>query len=278
MQGGFLMPAMPLVGLPSTASTGLYVRWHAPIALALRGHELLVADGGSARLWRVDLMSQGLTAIAGAPVSQGTALAIGPDLSAWVLDRGARQVLRFARDGRLLQTLRIDTAVPSAVAMALADGGATLLLADGAGASWSEQRGGTPFARIVQPQREDGQRITSVDALAIGAQGLYVLDRLAGAVHLVSRDGVVRATFGRGELMQPVALAIDRLDRIHVLDAQDSSLRRLANATSPARHWSAAELGVQRINAFALDSGLLALADTGAGQVVLHLLGADEAG
>lgn len=271
LQGGYLAPALPGVGLPAAPGSGMFIRWLAPAALALRGSELLVADTAGSRLWRADLMSNAVTGMPAAPVGPGTALALGPDLSAWVLDPPARQVLRFARDGRLLQTWRVGTALPSPVALALADGGATLMLADGLGALWSEQRGPGSLMRTVAPEAADGLRISSVDALAAGRDSVFVLDRLAGVVHQVARAGPVLRTLGGGELQQPVALAIDRLERLYVHDAHDHSIKRL-HGQAPTLRWSAAELGVQRIGGLAVDGFLLAVSDPLRGQVVVHQL------
>lgn len=275
LQGGFLSPALPMVGAAPRPPSGIFTRWTSPGAVALRGHELLVADRASLRLWRTDMASQTLTAVGAAPVGPRTVLALGPDLSAWVLDPVARQVLRFSREGRLLQTHGVHAAMVSPLALALADGGATLLLADGSGAQWSEQRGPGAIVRSVLPGLEDGTRISGVDGLVAGREGLFVLDRLAGAVHAVTREGRVRQTLGRGELLQPVALGVDRLDRVYVLDAQDQSIKRLRPGASALR-WTAAELGLQRIDGLAVDGWMLAVSDGQGAQVALFSMAHDE--
>lgn len=276
LQGGFLAPVLP-GGLPPPARPGLrlpagsgqFVRWLAPVALALRGSDLLVADAGSGRLWRADAYGLQLSAVPGAPVGRQTALALGGDGSAWVLDPVARQVLRFGRDARLLQTLRIGIAGGAPVALALAEDGLTLLVADGVGAAWSEHRGVGGVVRQIAPEAEVGQRISGVDAIAAGQGGVVVLDRLRGVVHRVSREGRVQQTLGRGQLMQPVALALDRRGRVYVHDAQQPAVVRLST-DGEAQRWSAAELGVQQIGAIAVDDFTLAVADALAGAVVLH--------
>lgn len=275
LSGGFLTPALGALGLPAAGQSGLFVRFTAPLAIALRGHDLLVADGGPQRLWRAELGTQLMSGIADAPVSPQVALALGPDLSAWVLDPLARRVLRFARDGRLLQSQRIELATPTPAALLLVDGGATLLLGDGLGARWSEQRGAGAPLRSVAPEDAAGRRIGGVDALAPSPRGLFVLDRLAGVVHEVDRDGRVLATLGRGELMQPVALASDRRGRAYVLEGRDGSLLRL-RADAPPRRWSAAALGALRPVALAADGDLVALADLGAAQVIVLSFAHDD--
>ncbi len=263
LQGGRLSAPAP--------AGNMLVRWLSPGPLALRGLELLVADRNPARLWRADLAGDLVIAVAGAPVGPGTALALGPDLAAWVLDPAARRVLRFARDGRLLDSRPVDLSLPSPVGLALADGGATLLLANGGGAQWSEQRSSRDFVRAVAPERDGGRRISGVDALAVGLRGVWVLDRLAGAVHEVSRDGRVLRSLGQGELKQPLALAVDRLDRVYVHDAHDNSVLRLA-AEGAAERWTAVTLGVQQIGGLAVDGLTMALSDPLAGAVVLFSL------
>jgi hypothetical protein len=192
-----------------------------------------------------------------------------------VLDPVARQVLRFSREGRLLQTHGVHAALASPMALALADGGATLLLADGSGAQWSEQRGPGAIVRAVLPGLDDGTRISGVDGLAAGREGLFVLDRLAGAVHAVTREGRVRQTLGRGELLQPVALGVDRFDRVYVLDAQDQSIKRL-QAAAPALRWTAAELGLQHIDGLAVDGSMMAVSDGQGAQVALFSMAHDN--
>ena len=270
--GGFLAPA-PAAGQPPAVArpgSGMFVRLLSPAAIALRGPDLLVADAGTGRLWRIDPAFNQAAGVTGAPVIPGGAVALGPDLSAWVLDPAARQVLRFARDGRLLQTWRVGADVPSPVALALADGGATLLLADGLGAQWSEQRGPGGLARLVAPAR-DGRRLSGVDAIVPMGDTLLVLDRLAAAVHRVDRDGRVLATLGRGDLVQPGAIAADRDGRVFVADRAGSVLVVLQDG-QPARRIDAAALDLLRIGSLAVDERVLALADPMRGQVSLFTL------
>ena len=275
VNGGFLTPPQP-PGAPPRPGTGMFVKLIAPHAIALRGPDLLVADAGSARLWRIDAALNHASGIAGAPVTPATALAIGADLSAWVLDPATRQVLRFARDGRLLQTQRVPTELPSPVAIALADAGATLLVADGLGAQWSEQRGASGLVLRVAPTIDSGARVSGVDGLAASDAGLFVLDRLGACVHRVARDGHVRATLGKGELMQPSALAADRHGRVFVIDDAQRSLVVLREGT-PAQRLAADALGLQRLAGIAIDERVLALSDSQLGQVATFLIAAEAA-
>lgn len=274
--GGFLSVVPPPPGQPPRPGVGPYVRLQAPTALALRGFDLLVADAASARLWRVDLMMQTLTGVgagAGAPVGPGTALWLGPDRSAWVLDVAQRQVLRFALDGRLLQTWRTG---PSPEGLAVLDGGAALVLADPGFGRWTELRSGGTVALTVQPQRPEGGT-AAIGALAAGRQHLFVLDAATGAVHRLQRDGRLLDTLGAAPPGRATAMAVDRFDRAWVLDGAGRSVTRLA-AGRPAVTLSAADLGAQQLGGLAVDDRSLAVSDRLLGQVLIHPLPSAEAG
>ena len=268
--GGFLAPPGTGFGLPARPGTGAFVKLMAPTALALRGNDLLIVDSAAGRVWRADLGLNTLTPIAGAPATPATAVALGPDLSAWVLDGVSRQVLRFARDGRLMQTWRGGMAAPSPVAFTLADGGATLLVADDSLRQWVEFRPVGAFPMPVPP----GDAVRSVDGIAAAGDKVFVLDRNAGLVHVAQRDGQLVGRLGAGELKQPVAVAADRFARVFVVDAQDRSVKLLA-AGRPAQVFDAAALRVQAIGGIAIDERLLAVSDRQTGQVVIHTLGSE---
>lgn len=273
--GGFLSPVvpgapvLPLPGQPLSPprpGSGMFVRWTAPAALALRAAELLVADLGSQRLWRSDLPSQSVTAVPGAPVGLQTRLLLGPDRSAWVLDPFARQVLRFGLDGRLLQTWRTSAAQP--VGMALLDAGATLVVADAAQAQWLELRSGGAWAQPVLPRHADGRRLGGVDALCAGREHLFVLEAMARAVHRMARDGTVLESWPVALPAQAAAMGIDRFDRLWLLEAAGRSVLRLGpggdSVVVPAE-----SLGATQLSGLSVDEHTVALADRLAGQVLL---------
>lgn len=271
LQGGFLAPPGAAFGLPARPGTGAFVKLLAPTAIALRGNDLLIVDAGAGRLWRADLALNTLTPIAGAPVTPGTAVALGPDLSAWVLDGVSRQVLRFARDGRLLQTWRAGPAAASAAGFVLADGGATLLVADDSLRQWVEFRsaGGLAMPRALP------QDVRGADGLAVAGDTVFVLDKARAVVHAMQRDGTLLAALavlGEGELKQPQAIAADRFVRVFVFDAADRAVKLLAPGRE-AQVFSAEVLRVQQIGGIAVDERFLAVSDRVSGAVVIHLVG-----
>ena len=272
--GGFLAPPGAAFGVPVRPGSGAFVKLVAPTSIALGGNDLLIVDSGTGRVWRTDLGFNTLSEVPGASAAPGTVVALGPDLAAWVLDGVARQVQRVGRDGRLLQTFRASSSAPAPVGFALADGGATLLLADAGLRQWVEFRSVGAFATGVAPRTADDSGPRSVDGIAVAGDTVYLLDRSAALVHVVRRDGQVQGRLGAGELKQPVAIAADRAGRVFVHDAQDNTVK-LLRAGAPAQVFDAARLHVQVIGAIAADERNLAVADRLTGQVVIHpLLGA----
>lgn len=271
LQGGFLAPPGAAFGLPARPGTGAFVKLLAPTALALRGNDLLIVDAGAGRLWRADLALNTLSPIAGAPVTPGTQVALGPDLSAWVLDGVARQVLRFARDGRLLQTWRAAPAAASTAGFALADGGATLLVVDDSLRQWIEFRGAGGLAL----PRAMPQDVRGADALAVAGDTVFVLDKARAVVHALRRDGTPLATLGEGALKQPQALAADRFARVFVLDAAERAIKLLVPGRE-AQVFGAEAMRVQQIGGLAVDERFLAVSDRVTGAVLIQQL-IDEA-
>lgn len=266
--GGFLAAPAGVFGVPARPAAGTYVKLLAPTAVALRGNDLLVVDSGTQRVWRADLALGTLTAVAGAPGLPGTAVALGADLSAWVLDVQAGRLLRFARDGRLLQTQRASAFVPTPAAFTVLDGGAAVWLADALPAPLVEMRAFSGVATPVQPQGHGSARIERAGALATTRDAVYVLDLEARVVHRLRRDGHIDATLGAGVLVQPEAIAADRFGRVFVTEP-GAGLIRVLDTQAPPDTIEGQRLGVQHIGGIAVDERFLAIADRAAGQVVI---------
>jgi sugar lactone lactonase YvrE len=266
ISGGFLRTAPGVPGVPAVARVAAFQRLVAPTALALLEQELLVADSGTGRLWRIDLGLGAFVPQPGVAVLPTTALALAPDRTAWLLDGPAAQVRRLADDGRVIQTYRLGGAVAPA-GLALADLGTSVLVADAGASQWHELRAGSAQVISVRPQNADGRPI-GVDAVAVSGDRVWVLDRRAGRVHRVGRDGQVQTSLGDGVLKQPVALAADAMGRVWVLDALDHSVKLLREAR-PVQVFDAAALRLRQPAAIATDGHSLAVADRVGGQVAV---------
>lgn len=273
VQGGFLGSPAPLVGGPVRPGTGAFVRLVFPSALAVRDNELLIVDSGAGRLFRCDIALNSLIPIAGAPATPLTRVALGPDLSAYVLDVPARRVLRFARDGRLLQTLRADDSLATPTDFMLTRNGAGVVIADRTLAQVAVIGTAGGIVVPMRALRADGVATGGASAIAAGDSDMYLLDVAAGVVHRVAPDGAIRVSFGQARFTAPSGLAVDRFERVYVADPAAGRIHVFADA-APVRSWTAAELGVQRIGGMAVDGDQLAVGDLGTGIVNLFRLGA----
>ncbi|TXC65203.1 hypothetical protein FSC37_00845 [Piscinibacter aquaticus] len=267
LQGGFIAPPGAAFGLPARPGTGAFVKLLAPTAIALRGSDVLIADAGSGRLWREDMALNTLTPIAGAPVTPGTLVAIGPDLSAWVLDGITRRCCASRATGGCCRPRRAAPAAASVAGFALADGGATLLVVDDSLGQWVEFRGA---GGLAQP-RSLPSDVRSADGVAVAGDSVFVLDKARGAVHALRRDGTLLATLGEGELKQPQAVAADRFARVFVVDDAGRTVKLLVPGRE-AQVFGAEALGVQQIGGIAVDERFLAVSDRVGGAVVIHQL------
>lgn len=269
MQGGFLSAPAPVIGGPVRPGTGAFVRFVQPAAIAVRDNELVVVDSGAGRVYRCDIALNALTPIAGAPATPLTRVALGADLSAFVLDTAARRVLRFARDGRLLQTFRTEFGPADPADFALARNGASLYVADRTLAQVSVIN--TAGATAIPLRVMRGDVPVGGGAVAVGQYDLYLLDTMAGVVHRVDRDGAIRASFGQSQLTGAAAVAVDRYERVFVAEPAAGNVKVFENGVL-TRTLAAAALGVQRVGAIAVDGDQLAVADAGTGQVAVFRL------
>lgn len=268
--GAFLSPPPGPAGVPVRPGTGVFVKLLSPAAVALRDGELLVVDPAAGRTYRIDTDFGTMSAIPGAPTAPGTAVALAADRSAWLLDPQARQVLRFARDARLLQTFRAPAGALSPRSFALLDDGAGLVMADASQAGLVEFRAAASFG-VALPRDDTDRAVSGIAGVAPARDGWFVLDALSGVVHRLQRDGRRVASLGAGVLKQPVAIASDprdRAGRVFVIDAQDRAVKVLRDGAGPTV-LDAATLGVQRIGGIAVDGTRLAVSDSVAGQVVI---------
>jgi sugar lactone lactonase YvrE len=275
VNGGFISAPSPQTGVPVRPGVGAFVRLVAPGAVAVRGNDVLIVDSGAGRIFRYDLALNALITIAGAPATSETRVALGPDLSAYVLDTTARQVLRFGRDGRLLQTFRTDAAWAPAD-FALGADNVSLQLID---RTTMQVILLTQVGASVLPLRllrADDLPTGPLAGIAVGRAGTYLLDANAGVVYLMDRDGRVVRTLGRGELALPGAIAVDRFERVYVTEPAARTIKVLRDG-AVTQTLTAAGLRLGGIGGVGTADGVLVVSDPENGQVGLFTLRAEAA-
>lgn len=162
--------------------------------------------------------------------------------------------------------------------------GILAVLATGA-ALWSfagrmQEAGPMPARIVLMPVLSigvaDGDPVRTfgnvTDVVADRAGNLYVLDAAAQRVLVFSRNGAFRGEMGTpgrgpGELLGPVALAMDTADRLYVLDAVNQRLEVFGAGTAGYRRVKSVRLGLPAGDVCA-EGDRLYLLSTGEGQPV----------
>lgn len=197
-----------------------YQTWLSPTAVAARGNYVYVVDGGRGQIFRYDLAQQNMAPFADYAAGNVAAIALAPDLSLYVADRQARQVLHFSVDGRLLQRFGNDLALARPVAVLLDQFSGNLWVADSV---YNHVVVFNRLGRVLSVLRSNQAR--GIAAMAQGPDGLYLLDPLSRQVVVIGPDGTDRYTLGQGTLKLPGALAVDRYNRVFVSDSFDNTLK-----------------------------------------------------
>ncbi len=265
LTGARLAAAADRTGTPSPQAGALgFTRFIRPLALAARGGEVVIFDAGAGTAYRFDPAQNLMTAIRSVPVPAGTQLAMGADYSLYVIDQPGRRVLRVGRNGQVIASYSdavnlqrpVDVAVDDARGLVIvADGGYNQLVAFHA-------LGGASYLISLRT----AERVHAVGAIALGADAIYVSDPLCRCVARVGYNGGVLGSFGHDVLGLPGALAVDRYQRVFVVDQFDRTLKvfergRLIDSV-PARR-----LGVQQIDDVWIDDSMLYVADGLSGRV-----------
>lgn len=203
--------------------SGPYTRLVAPVAVAARGNDVLIADIGLGRVVRVDIGLNVLSVLQGAVARPDTKLYLSPDGIAYVTDSARREVARYGRGGQLLQRLRNDDLLARPVGVAVDERNGRIWVGDGL---FQQLVMFHPAGRavIAVPLRLNNDGPQSITALTAGGDSLYVVDALCSCIFRLAENGVVLATIGRGILRQPVAVATDHRGRIYVLDRFDNKI------------------------------------------------------
>jgi hypothetical protein len=260
LTGARLSLAPDRTGTPSPRAGALSVtRFMRPLALAARGGDLVILDSGTGAAYRYDAALNIMSALGGVPAQAGTQLAMGADFSLYAVDQQGRRVLRIARNGQVLASYRDAINLPRPVDVAVDDARGLVIVADGTFNHLVafHALGGASY---VIPLRGAGGRPHAVSAIALGADAIYFADPLCRCVARVAYNGGVLATFGQDALAQPGALAVDRYQRVFVIDQFERALkvfeRGILIATLPASRF-----GMQQIDDVWIDDSVLYLAD-----------------
>lgn len=255
-------PRQPLQIVPVP---GARLRFVQPVGVAALGDLLLVADAGARMVWRIDRGRDAMAPFApftGGSPGHAASLHVANDMSVWVALPAEHQVVQYDPRGRVVRRFLDDANAPRPVAVAVPDSRAEVFVGDGAAAQVAVF---DPLGRTVGLL--GGGRhpvLQSIAAMALGPDGLYVLDPLAQQVVVLGRSGEVVAVIGENQLLRPRALAVDRSGRVFVSDDADQRIKVFRGADMVAAVGGAGggpgRFG--RIEALAVDGNMLYVADS----------------
>lgn len=210
----------PLSALPQLPGMKGYLPWLSPTAVAVRGNYMYVVDGGRRQIFQYDLAQQTMTPFAEFSAGAVSGITVGPDLSLYVADINARQVLHFSVDGRLLQTFGNSMEVARPVAVSLDEASGRIWVAD---SLYNHVVVFNSLGRVLSALQSRTGR--SIEAMADGPDGLYLVDRLSRQVVVIGQDGADRYTLGSGVLKIPGVIAVDHFNRVFVSDSFDNTIK-----------------------------------------------------
>ncbi len=187
-----------------------------PVQVAASGNDVFIADGGLGAVIRSDRFGQSFSRVARLPGARIGGLAADRFGTLFLAVPAERAILQIGRNGLADRAIGHDGVLGAPVDVAVDDNG-NLYVADELGARV------VAFDRLGQVTAVVGERggaanpFRSVNAIALGPEGVYVLDATARQVVIVAPRGpMLRALPLPREVANPVAIAVDRWGRIFV--------------------------------------------------------------
>lgn len=219
LTGGRLhVQPVPTFGvMPKTGAT--YINLLSPTTVAARNHLVYIVDAGHRQIFRYDATQMAMSRFAEYSVNVAAGMTLAPDMSLYVADIGSHKVLHFSHDGRLMRTFGSE-ALARPVSVVFDDGTGQLLVAD---SLYNHVVIFNSLGRALDTIKSDEAR--SLEAMARGPDGLYLVDRLSKQVVVMGLDGVDRYTMGGGSLKDPHAIVVDRYNRVFVSDDFDNTIK-----------------------------------------------------
>ncbi len=189
---------------------------------------------------------------------------VAKDHSFYIVDSLGKQVLHFSEDGSLLGKFQDLANLSRPMDVTVDELTGNVFVADG---SFGHVVVFNSFGKAIRAVGRRGSgpgRFLAITAMAAGADGLYIFDRLGLPVQVFSWDGSYRYSFAEDEVSYPLAAAVDRAQRVYISEQSDNSLRvyqegRLltifgGSGAAPGRFRSATGLWVHDNRLYVADS------------------------
>jgi hypothetical protein len=267
-------PAPPVAGA-GLAGTGARLNLLLPIGVAARDDVVLIVDGGLRSVLRGLRTQDSLTpwlAHPGPTSGLGASLALTADLGVYLALPQLGEVQEFDVRGRQVRRLRDEQRAAQPLAVAVGEDRSRLFVADGQSGRVAVF---APSGGVIEVWGSGGATasLQSAVALAVGPDGLHVVDRAAQQVVVFDGNGRVAAAYGEGSLARPRAVAVDHHGRAFVCDEADQAISVFWRGERVARYPEAGRPAPFRsIEALAIDGNQLYVADAAGARVHVLLI------
>ncbi|MEQ1814411.1 MAG: hypothetical protein ABL860_08190 [Candidatus Nitrotoga sp.] len=268
--GGQLAAAVDANGFPLPGSLGGFAQLVFPVALAARNTDLYIADSGSRRIYKFDLITQILGVVPDEVAAPWTQIQVGADRSLFVLDK-VRAIIRVHSPGQSVRVIGDPSITGSLDGFVVGSPDGRVVATDRLSqrlimfSPLGSLNGLSPPGWPLHSPAD--KNFSALGSLASMGQNLYAIDSLCRCVIQFDDTGRVNARIGQGELSQPRVLAADQSGHLFVADAVDRTLKVFLHGKLLTRYTVHA-LRANEISALAVDGSMLYLAD-GAGSRVL---------
>lgn len=190
----WLQPRESLAGATLSLPGEGFVALQRPTSLTLHDNDIYLVDAGLHRIFRYDRAQQTLSAFAtDTPVDSNTSLYAAPDASVYITNPNHNEVLHFRRDGASLPSLVSPGNLVRPVCVTVDESSGLVLVADGQLNQVVVFDHWGMVLSIINLQQ-----VRSIDAMSIGPDGIYILDRLAKRVVVLRKNGSFRYALNTG--------------------------------------------------------------------------------
>lgn len=251
-------PAFVPPGVPRP-SAQVFMQFLSPVASVARNGILYVVELGHRQILRYDPARMALARFSDHVVSAPETIAVGPDLSLYVADQASGRVLHFGWDGRRLPDIGHESVLRRPTSVVVDETGGRVYVAD---SLYNHVAVFTNLGHAITTLRSDESR--SIESMAGGPDGLYLVDRLSRQVVVLGLDGVDRYAFGSDTLKEPRAIVVDRFNRVFVSDDFDNAIKVFedqelvasvgGNGASPGKFNRITHLSLDRNTLYVADS------------------------
>jgi DNA-binding beta-propeller fold protein YncE len=240
-----------------------------PVAVAARNNIVYIADAGHRQVFRYDPATLSMLRFADTASGTASALTVGPDLSLYVAEVGTGQVMHYSWDGRPLPSFRHDRVMRQPVGVVVDETGGHVFIAD---SLYNHVVVFNGLGHVLDVLRPDEAQ--SIESMARGPDGLYLVDGLGRQVVVMAFDGRDLYAFGNDVLKMPRAIAVDRFNRVFVSDDFDNTIKVFQDREQIATigESGASPASFNRITFLSLDRNTLYVADSLNGRIQSFLL------